>query len=142
MADIVALSDALVERLLPVITPMYAGWDVRWFKPDPIIALPLLCIQPDRATFADYLQVPPAWFMRITFYLSSVDQEQSRRAMATITDQNGPVIQALQSETIDDSLWDLCPFNVVATTGKGWGLVREKRITYLEANIGVQLGAN
>lgn len=141
MTDIVELSDALVERLLPVLTPLAAGWHVEWFKPEPIIDLPTLCVEAE-PKFVDHLTTPSTWFFRLTFYLSAVDQESSRRDMAGMFDQFGPVISALHSTDIDDTLWKLAPLNVVATTGKGWDLTREKRNTYLEADLGVQIGAD
>ena len=142
MTDIVELSDALVERLLPVIEPMEAGWTVQWFKPDPPIDLPLLCVTADKPNFVDHTQTPSQWRLRLTFYLSAKDQETSRRDMAGMFDKFGPVITALHSEDIDDTLWRLAPRNVVATTGKGWDLAPEKRNTYLEADLGVAIGAD
>lgn len=142
MTDIVELSDALVERLLPVLTPLAAGWHVEWFKPEPPFELPTLCVEADSPNFVDHLQTPPLWRLRLTFYLSAIDQEKSRRDMAGMFDKFGPIISALQSTDIDDALWRLAPFTVVATTGKGWDLSREKRNTYLEADLGVQIGAD
>lgn len=142
MTDLVELSDALVERLLPVISTFELDWVVEWFKPDPIIHVPTLCVEADKPKFVDHLTTPSTWFFRLTFYLTAVNQEKSRRDMAGMFDKFGPVIAALQSEDIDDALWALAKRNVVATTGKGWDLSREKRNTYLEADLGVQIGAD
>jgi len=142
VTDLVELSDALVERLLPVLEPLQPGWHVEWFKPDPIVELPLLCVEAEKSSFVDHLQTPSLWSFRLTFYLTVKNQEQSRRDMAGMFDKFGPVISALHSEDIDDTLWRLAPRNVVATTGKGWDLTREKRNTYLEADLGVRIGAD
>ena len=142
MADIIDLSEALVERVMPVLETFVDDWKVEWSKPDPVVYTPLLCVTADKTKFVDYLQVPPLWSLRLSFYLSAIHQTQSRRMLASVFDQNGPLIAALQSEDIDDRLWSLAPYTVVATMGRGWDLVKEKRNTYLCADMGVQLGAN
>lgn len=141
MTDIVALSDALVERVTPVLQQFEPVWAVEWFKPDPIITLPLLCVTAD-PKFVDYTMVPPMWSLRLSFYLSAADQETSRRSMSTMFDHNGPIVAALESTDTRDTLWTLAPYGVVATAGKGWTLTKEKRNTYLYAEMGVQISAN
>lgn len=140
-ADIVSLSDALVERLMPVLTTIRPDWAVVWFKPDPVVQ-DTVCVRPNPAGFVDYQAVPPLWSFRVSFYLSATDQEGARRDMASMTAKTGPVITTLHDTTIQDALAGLAQFTVAVTRGTGFETVRERRGVYLYTEIGVQVGAN
>lgn len=141
-ADLVSLSHALRDRLLPVLEPIETGWNVEWFKPEPIIELPLLCVTTRPSGFADLTAIPTLWMFDLEFYLSAIDLEKSWRDMASLVGRNGLIVAALEDPDAEDALFDLAGLTISATMARGGQLVKEKRNTYLEFSVAVQLSAD
>lgn len=141
-ADVVNLSHGLRDRLLPVLEPIEVGWTTEWFKPDPIIELPLLCVTTKPGGFADLTAIPTLWMFDLEFYLSTKHLEKSWRDMSTLVGRNGLIVAALEDPDADDDLFDLAGLTVSANMAKGGVLVKEKRNTYLEFCVAVQLSAD
>jgi hypothetical protein len=133
---------------MPILTPIEPGWEVLWFKPDPVDTLPALCVRGDPAKFVD-LNTPihgyDLWHLRIGLYVSAKEQKTARVTMAGLTGSKGLIVKTLEDVNDDftgDDLWTLCKGNVRGVDGRGWNVIRESRNSYFYADQGVDFGAN
>lgn len=141
VADIIDVSQGIVERLQPVLPE----WEPFWSEPARIPPR-AFCVRPDPVRYADYQQVMGGytkWFLRVGLYLSAYNLEESRLLMGRLTGPKGLIISTLTDEDVtNDLLHQACRGNVQPTNGKGWDVIRSKLAHYLYADIGFELGAN
>jgi len=148
VADLKAVSQAVIDRAMPVLEAQFLDWAVEWFKPEPLVKVPAVCLRADPSRFVDYHTTMgnyAKWHLRMGLYVPMTDQDAGRTAMAALTDPSGPLISRLEDEDrdiTDDALWALCGGDVKATTGKGWEPGKDTRSRWLYADIGLDLGSN
>ncbi len=141
MADIIAVSEAVVVRVKSVLP----DWKSFWFEPNPI-PLPAICVTPD-VKFADYENVQQSsytmWSLWLGLYVPAIDQEAGRRAMGGLTDPRGPLISGLKDllDNFNDDLSRIAS-EVHVTVGKGWTPMVRNQARFLYAQLGLVVGAN
>lgn len=137
MASLVAVSEAVIERISPVLPDWETLWYTPWSPP-----LPSLCLRPDETKFAGFeenLGSYTKWYLRAGLTVQFEDEEAAYRDLGELVDPSGPLITRFLDEDLRDTLYDLCGLNLEVVDGRRWKTSRRRR---LSCDIGLVLGAN